>query len=78
MHAKIAPDAFRIDHFEVAHAVLRRGDRLVRRVLARDMAQPALDAAVRSMRALMSYFRFRYFQSVTFGTARPRMSSSVA
>src|SRR5262245_53777599 len=44
--AQVAPDALGIDDFEVPRAVDRRGYRLVRRVLARDVTAPTLDAQV--------------------------------
>jgi hypothetical protein len=42
--AEIAADAFGVDHLEMALAVLLARDRLVRGVLAGDMAAPAFDA----------------------------------
>ena len=44
--AEIAADAFGVDHLEMAAAVLRRGDRLMRGVLADDVAAAAFDAEV--------------------------------
>src|SRR5262249_47534662 len=44
--AQVATHALCVDHFEVARAVLRRGDGLVRGVLAGDVAAAALDAQV--------------------------------
>ena len=44
--AEIAADAFGVDHLEMALAVLLARDRLVRGVLAGDMAAPALDAEI--------------------------------
>ena len=47
MHAQVAADAFLLDHLEVPPAFdLMRRDRLVRRVLAGDVAQAALDADI--------------------------------
>ena len=47
MHAQIAADAFGLDHLEVPLAVdPERRDRLVRGVLAGDVAAAALDAEV--------------------------------
>jgi len=43
-HAEIAADAFGVVDDELARAVDHREDRLMRSILADDMAAPALDA----------------------------------
>ena len=44
--AKIAADAFFLDHFEMPPTIQHGGDRLMRRVLAGNMAASALDARI--------------------------------
>src|SRR5690606_16317831 len=56
-YAKVAANAFRIDDFEVPGAVDLLRDRLVRRVLARDVAAAALDAEI-----LVDYSLFHVVQ----------------
>ena len=51
--AQVAADTFLIDHFKTALSINQIGDRLVRGVLAGNVAAPAFDAAVLIDRALV-------------------------
>ena len=74
VHAQIAAHAFVFLHSKWRLPSLVGSDGLVAGVLAGDVAAPALDAQVLVIWALTVWFRFRYCQSVTLGTALPTIS----